>query len=56
MKHQGQRVFDGRQTGGRLRVGLLLLLERMRRMVGRHDLNRPVQAKLAKAAGYRDAF
>ena len=46
VEHQRQRILDGRQSGRRLRIRLLLFLERVRRVIGRHNLNSPIAETL----------
>ena len=38
VEHQRERIFDGRQAGGRSGVGPLLFFQRVRRMIGGDDL------------------
>ena len=55
VEHQRQRVLDRRQARGRMRVGLLLFFERVRRMIGGDDLDPAVAQRLPQLLRCRRA-
>ena len=56
VEHQGERILDGGQAGGRGGVGALLFFERVRGVVGGDDLEAAVERVLAKVGDCRRPF